>query len=231
MKFKGKWLPESDKYKQACLRLADDLTDFKQDPDYIGYVGNDTRGAGVILAFDKVVNLPYVSENDKVGSPTLHEGKSAGTLRFMKVVQDTLEWDIKDIVEIGGGYGGQALVFNKLRPTKYTIIDIPEALKLAKAYLKDIKVKFISSENVPKIETDLLISDYCISELNNKGVDFYLDRIKAKYYYFTCNNMGESKDYLVNRLKEFCDITVVPEEPKTSHHDNYVIYAVANNNV
>ena len=130
MKFKGNWLPEKQIYKETCLRLAKDLTNFKQDKDYIYYVGNDVRGQAVVEAFDKVVKLPYIKENDKIGNPRLHNGKSAGTLRFMKVYQDIQRFKYNDIVEVGGGYGGQCLVIQKIKPVKYTIIDIPAYINL-----------------------------------------------------------------------------------------------------
>lgn len=224
-------MPEKQSYKDACLRSSKDMINFKRDKDYVGYVGNDTRGNDVVSAFDKVVKLPYIAKNDLVGNPVLHNGKSAGTLRFMKVVQDLNKFNFKDVVEIGGGYGGQCLVMKELRSVNYTIIDIPEALELSRAYLENYECSFISAEDVPKIETDLLISDYCLSELDKDGVDFYLERIRFKIGYFTINSGGEMRNYLINKLREFCVVDVVPEKPKTTHHNNYIIYALADNNL
>ena len=222
MKFNGKWKPETQDYRNTCLRLAKDLTNFKRDSYYIGFVGNDVRPKTTVEAFDKVVNLPYVSKNDKIGNPQLHNGKSAATLRFMKVVEDNYN-SVNRVVEIGGGYGGQCLVYKELCEVDYTIVDIPEALELSKAYLKanEVECNFISSEEFKKVDCDLLISDYCLSELDEKGIDFYLDNITFNVGYFTLNGMF---DYVINKLKGMgYNVNVYNEEPKTSKHENKVV--------
>lgn len=224
MKFNGKWKPETQDYRNTCLKLAKDLTNFKRDSYYIGFVGNDVRPKETVEAFDKVVNSEYVSKNDVIGNPMLHNGKSAATLRFMKVVEETNDAFISDIVEIGGGYGGQCLVYNEMNKNiNYTIVDLPEALELSKAYLKanEIECSFISSDKFTKLECCLLISDYCLSELDEKGIDFYLDNIKFKYGYFTINGMFE---YIPNKLKELgYKVEIEDERPATSKHKNKVV--------
>jgi hypothetical protein len=223
MKFKGKWNPEKDSYKDACLRLSKDLTNFKQDKQYIPFVGNDIRPLPTVEAFDKVVKLPYVSKNDVIGNPILHNGKSAATLRFAKVVQD-IKGNYKKVIEIGGGYGGQCLVMKELVDVDYTIIDIPEALELSKAYLKanNVDCSFMSSQAVKPSQCDLLISDYCISELDQAGIDFYLDHIKFKIGYFTLNARF---DNVINRLKQEYRVVVDDEIPATSRHKNIIVKA------
>lgn len=233
MKFNGKWLPEHDRYKKSCVRSAKNLLHFKQDPDYIKYVGNDVRGQAVVNAFDKVVTLPYVQKNDTWGNPITWGGKSAGTLRFMKVVQDLEKWQFNSVVEIGGGYGGQCLVMKEFKDVEYTIIDIPDALTLSRTYLKanDVKCNFISSDNVPEIECDLLLSDYCLSEFNVDGVEFYLNRVKSKYSYITSNANGKMKEDLEQSLSKRYSITSLPENPKTTHHNNTIYYGVAHSDL
>ena len=224
MKFNGKWNPETNEYRKTCLRLSKDLTNFKRDSYYIGFVGNDTRPKETVEAFDKVVKSEYVSKNDVIGNPVLHSGKSAATLRFMKVVEETNDPFMSDIIEIGGGYGGQCLVYNQMNINiNYTIVDLPEALELSKAYLKanNVNCDFVSSEDFKPLECDLLISDYCLSELDNKGIDFYLDNIKFKRGYFTLNGQFE---YVQKKLiSKGYTIEVEPETPKTSRHYNEVV--------
>ena len=221
MKFSGKWLPDGRAYREACLRLSKNLDGFKVDPEYMGIVGNDTRGPDVVEAFDKVVKLPYVSSNDAIGSPVIHNGKSAGTLRYIKVVQDLLGCGIKSVVEIGGGYGGQCLVVRELLGVEYTIIDIPEALELSRAYLGGDQCTFISDQDVPELSCDLFLSDYCLGEMDPAGMDFYFSRVKALMYYITCNET--SADTIMGKLKSFCSDTYIEEEnPRTSRHRNYL---------
>jgi hypothetical protein len=129
-------------------------------------------------------------------------------------------------VEIGGGYGGQCLVYKEMQDVDYTVVDIPESLELSGAYLKanDIESTLISSESFKPIETDLLISDYCLSELTDEGIDFYLDNIKFKHGYFTCNGQF---DYIESKLKSLgYKVTIKDEVPATSRHKNKVMYAV-----
>lgn len=229
MKFHGRWLPDSESYRETCLRLANNLDGFKQDPKYIRYVGNDNRKAPVVEAFDRVVTLPYVAKNDAIGSPRLHNGKSAGTLRFMRVVQELQHLPIATVIEIGGGYGGQCLVMKEVVDVEYTIVDIPEALELSKAYLEANKVVagYVSSEAVPMMTCDLMISDYCLSELDKEGVLFYLSRIRSKYIHITCNAIGERQEWLLDTLRKRYHLTIAEENPKTSHHPNIIIYGVA----
>lgn len=231
--FSGKWNPEKQSYKNACLRLSKDLSKFKVDPEYIPFVGNDTRPAETVNAFYQATKgMEYVSDNDRIGSPILHNGMSAGTLRFMKVYKDITSRfsNFKVVTEIGAGYGGQRLIFGhytKPNPINYQIIDIPESLELSKAYLKangyDSNTKFISSENVPSIITDILISDYCLSEFDKDGIDFYLDKIKFKFGYFTLNGQF---DYIKETLeKRGYLVEIEDENPPTSRHKNKIYYA------
>lgn len=239
MSFDGKWLPDSEKYRQACLKAAEEIrltgnSDFKRWPDYIQYVGNDVRPPRVVEAFDNVVKDEYVSLNDKIGNPKLHNGKSAGTLRYMKVAQDVeqlLGDDILDcsIVEIGGGYGGQAVIFNELFDWifDYKILDIWEARELQYQYLNRLGItpNLCTVDEFTSLHTGdtLLLSDYCLSEFDEAGVRFYLERISARYCYVTCNSQGKQREMLLRCLSEQYDIEVTDEFPKTSHHPNILI--------
>lgn len=220
-----KWTADSEKYRKACLRAANDLTNFKQDPDYFSHVGNDTRGADVVEAFDKVVYLPYVSKNDKLGNPSLHNGKSAGTLRYMKVYQDIKYTKPESIVEIGGGYGGQCLVIKEFMPDiDYGIIDIEEACELQKAYLNANDVDGVLSISKPCIVTaDLCIADYSLTEFDEELIRYYVTLVGAEQWYIT----GSQNIELVCSILQDFDYTthVSPEHPITSRHYNYLIRA------
>lgn len=243
MKFNGKWLPDDQAFRQECLKIAKDLTGFKKNKIYCKYINNDNRSKETAIAFHNHIMLFYpelwsclqvFKLNDKVGSPTLHfiDGKeiSPGTLRFMKVLGDIFfNMDVarQKIVEIGGGYGGQCKTITALYDhVSYTIIDIPESLEVSKAYLNDPSVTFMSCENIQQRQYDLVISDYCISELDEKGIDFYIDSVvnHCKAGYFTCNKIGAT-EHLIKRLEENFTLRITPEEPKTSKHDNIIIYA------
>jgi putative sugar O-methyltransferase len=77
----------------------------------------------------------------------------------------------KKIVEIGGGYGGQARVlFLEFMNLDYTIIDLPEVLLLINKFtesanLNSGKLNLFSALDFPTIKSDLVISNYAFSEL------------------------------------------------------------------
>lgn len=244
MKFSGQWLPDDTAFRQECLKIAADLTAFKKNPVYCRFINNDNRPLGTAIAFHKHIkeNYPYLLElidtfkkNDEVGSPTLHQiGDhliSPGTLRFIKVLGDIMSFDPLSIVEIGSGYGGQCKITRSIFDVRYTLIDIPESLAVAKAYLgEEEDIYFMSCENIGPLKADLVISDYCLSEMDRDGIDFYLKSV-VQYCsngYFTCNNIGVT-NYLIDQLREmFHQVTVQPEKPKTSRHINIIVHAMGN---
>lgn len=149
MKFEGRWFPDNKEFREECLKISQDLTDFKSNVIYQRHI-------------------------------------SPGMQRFIKVKKDISVFDYSSVVEIGSGYGGQCQI---IKCKNYTLIDIPESLEVAKAYLKknNIKANFISTENIKNIKADLCISNYALSELNNQGIVFYMNNIikYCKYIYLT----------------------------------------------
>lgn len=248
MSFNGRWLADSAAFRAECLKIAKDLTGFKKNPVYCRYINNDNRPRETAEAFYWHIRRMYpwlatpqmlqlFGMNDKIGEPTLYyiEGTviSPGTLRFIKVLGDvTAAFGMpSSIVEIGAGYGGQCLIFKLASMVDYTIIDIPESLEVSKAYLGmlDVQTNFISKITEP-VGADFVISDYCISEMDRAGIDYYIGNVvrHCRNGYFTCNMIGEVS-HLEKRLKEtFSFVTSQPEEPKTSRHPNIIIYAMDN---
>ena len=106
--------------------------------------------------------------NDSIGAPRTYDynfGKfSPTTLRYISVLSDLsqLKLDDKDIVEIGAGYGGQYTVLRQyVKPRSYTIIDLPEVIKLQRRYIKlqkldDIELNFYSLDDLPELRGDVL---------------------------------------------------------------------------
>lgn len=249
--FSGTWLPSTTSYlqtyKQACKDIvSNDLKDFKKYPPYTQFIANDVRDQIVARAFYNHLkyNAPVIlgrykdefSINDKIGNSNIYNfdgiNVSPGTLRFMKVIGDIIPMSgsIKKIIEIGSGYGGQCLAFKVYDPEiDYTLLDIPESLAVADLYLKKNKIQHqsISSDNVQITEEyDLCISDYCLSEFDEVGVQFYLTNVlsRCKYAYITTNSIGQSLSKLMTQLSSIFSVTrISAEEPKTSPHSNYII--------
>lgn len=253
MKFTGKWIPDDQAFRQECLKISKDLSGFKKNPVFCRFINNDNRSYETAVAFYKYIVNKYpqlieffevFKENDKIGDPTTYNlGPhviSPGTLRFIKVLGDITPLLIikpkvdgaYHIAEIGSGYGGQCAVIKAVFPNcYYDLIDIPESLAVAKSYLKGKdRVKFFDCNNIDHWGHDLVISDYCISELDQDGVDFYINAViqYSRQGYFTCNGAGVLNYFVEQLHKIFFQVRVVREEPKTSKHSNFIVYAMGN---
>lgn len=161
--------------------------------------------------FDKFV------ENDLIGCPRqyYYEGKkiSPTTLRYIKNALDLSaicnQEKISKIVEIGGGYGGLCKTLSVLCDyDEYINIDLPDIVKFQKKYLSNFsklqsKTKFIPCNELDDIfDIDILISNYCLSELNfEKQLEYYKKVIKnSKIVYITYNFMIENCENNYNML-------------------------------
>lgn len=243
MKFQGKWLPESDSFKETCLEISKDLCGFKRNPEFIKYIGNDMRKIDVAKSFYDYIKDKYMyllqydyRINDIVGDPNIfifdNKEISPGTLRFIKVIGDICEHfgNVRKIVEIGSGYGGQALVFNIVQNVNYTCIDIPECLEVARSYHNTLGWKschYISTDNIKQQEYDLCISDYCLGEMDLDGIKFYIKNVifQCKYAYITANRDGQYFSTMCAILMDnFKTVDCLDEEPKTTKHNNCIIY-------
>ena len=85
-------------------------------------------------------------------------------------------------------------------------------------------------EIFPVKEYDLVISNWCLSELNYEGITFYLENVinKCQYGYFLINFVAlgcdEKQDFLINGLKKiFSSVIIEKEYPRTNAKQNYVL--------
>lgn len=85
------------------------------------------------------------SSNDDIGSPQLFDYGghifAPDTIYYIKVLSDLIKFlgplDNLDIIEIGGGYGGQCkIIYDLFKPNTYIIIDSDQACKFQKEYLE-----------------------------------------------------------------------------------------------
>jgi len=150
----------------------------------------------------------------------------------MKILHDiTSNFDnITSIVEIGSGYGGQCKVIKDYLDVEYTCIDQPNCLALCEAYLRELKVdaNFMNAQQVRPLFPDLTISTYCISELDEIGINFYFDDIikNSKSIYFIVGNYKEDMPrhkHLIKKCEEFFNISIHKESPQTTKHHNIII--------
>ena len=169
--------------------------------------------------------------NDKYGLPTIVDyafgSISPSTLRYIKILSDLSQFNLEDIdiVEIGGGYGGQYTVLRQYaKPKSYTFVDLPEVLKLQKKYIEknnldDIELHFYDSDNLPSCTCDLVISNYAISECDTEIQDIYISKIikNSKRGYMIHNKFrGYDIDTFIDLSTKKVQIT--DEKPQTNLH-------------
>lgn len=155
---------------------------------------------------------------------------SPSSIRYIRHAYDVckhmISKNLNDItlIEIGGGYGGLALIMSEvaaifgIRVQKYIIYDLPSVQKLQKYYLS---LHTISMEiewrdcatfgaDVSSDTTNVLVSCYCISEVPNGIRKQYLrnllPNIKAAFFVW---NWGSKEDLPSDRDER-------PEIPDTS---------------
>lgn len=206
------------KYLVVCRQAVADpevYKDFKNNPGYSyalehpNYQAQGQSFLEVALSEAKkhgITDIPWplILCNDAVGNPerfvykltdSLTADVSPTTLRYVKTAMLILphlaaSYDGEvDIVEIGGGYGGQAVVLFAMaqlfgvKIASYTIFDLENASKLQQKYISEFR------EHVPadKFEfrpygqssfdvkpNSFVISNYCISEIQEPIRDHYL---------------------------------------------------------
>ena len=189
-------------------------------------------------------NFDLFKDNDVLGKPRIHNfpriGKtSPTTLRYVAVASEVKELfagqEISNMVEIGAGYGGQALIFEKMSYfSKYKIFDLPDVQLLIAKYLANFEVRGVSFPdiyNVNIVESDLVISNYAFSELPRNLQEIYLERVikHAKNGYLLMNsgkdNLTGRSDgkFSIDELRIIIpEIQVLKENPITGP-DNYLI--------
>ena len=174
---------DDSRYPQYCQNAADNTSlfaQFKNNPIYSGVMETVSyeQGKEYLEAIRKQSpelfdHLEAFKANDTLGNPPKFYYDGVGeisptTLRYIKIASDIKRLfgslDQCSIIEIGGGYGGQCKILADIfHFKKYTIIDLPGPLALAKRFLKELDVKnvyFLSPESViPDQAFDLVIWD------------------------------------------------------------------------
>jgi hypothetical protein len=206
------------------------------------------------------VRIPWnlVCLNDRIGNPEMFEYQttfdktqflSPTTLRYvlacLNIFPDIKKWYGGDgdksescdeekglnIVEIGGGYGGQCLItfilsslFN-VQISSYTIFDLEPVSKIQEKYLNDVsklhyalpmdKIHFKTyHENMNLEHKDcFLISNYCLGEVKSEVVRVYFDKLfdNISHGYMSWN-INPVPRYIINR---YPFLNIKPETPQT----------------
>lgn len=194
---KESWQIES-KFKQEfldfCELAASDDEVFKtfRDNDRVKtIIENSTEEHGIKTE-------KWLFENDffTVGRFTPTELRYAYTMKLIEKLFNQVIMGF-DLVEIGGGYGGQCEMINRDRCNKsYTIYDLPQVQKLQARYLKDYYITPIFPEGIPEApKHDLLISWCAWSELDLATRKEYVEKVISKADRFIiCSNYNFYED-------------------------------------
>jgi putative sugar O-methyltransferase len=216
-------ISDTRSYTHLCARAASDaraFSTFKRQPAYTAILehvscelGREYLETALARSPKLEAQLEAVRRNDLHGSPrTCNYGQygvfSPTTLRYLKVLSDleVLFGDLtrRSVVEIGVGYGGQCYVASTFGFERWTLIDLPPVLRLARRYLETLGVEHIAfAEPGAVMSADLLISNYAFSECTRDVQEMYLDTVLSRCLtgYMTCNFMdGMGRGELVNRL-------------------------------
>lgn len=181
-------------------------------------------------------------QNDLIGNANVCDYPivkqiSPSTLRYVKVLSDIIKLGIdlteKDVVEIGGGYGGQCLILSKyFKFRSYTIIDLPEPLLLSDKYLKLNGISNVLFKDISELgkdtNYDYCVSNYAFSECSKEIQDEYLEAVinRSKNGYMTLNfisHIFSLESYSSNELLEKITSSYLIDEEPRSHGSNTIL--------
>jgi hypothetical protein len=218
-----------DKYREILEHVTPELGN-----QYLAYIRsmtsiNDTDIAAYCSINDTVGGSIKVRYEDLYVSPSslryiFHAHLILTHMKSLKIYST-------NIVEVGGGYGGLCLAVHYfanvygLSINSYTIIDLPNPLKLQRLYLSKVSaslnVNFVDASNYGEQigNKDLfLICNYCFSEISSENQKGYIQNLfpKVSHGFMTWNFIP------VYNFKP--DIKVEAEYPLTGKDNKYVYF-------
>ena len=259
--FKNKELKSSSdngEYPELALKAALDpatFSVFRRHHKYTGILEHVSKKQGE--QYLNIIREKYKLKNDeifqileplmKVGNPKLLRLKglsnkiSTTGLRYLKIALDIKHLtgtNIGNIVEIGCGYGGQAIILDKLLEIEsYTFFDLWQVNLLIKRFIENSNFGTKYSVSTIKEDSynlrnswDFCISNYAFSELPKALQEIYINRIlsKTRKGFMLMNSgvsgeFGDIKNYsqkeLLNRLRN----SHIQKEIPLSYVNNYLL--------
>lgn len=254
-------------YSQSCLEFSkeeDKFKNFKKDnryrtilegapkqfSDYYAQRINSHKEKDLFYQ-----NIDFFKENDKVGNPDLYEEEGIGlispsTLKFASNCLDIISFirqfgdlkNIKNIVEIGGGYGGLCLILsNFIKFDSYTLVDLPEASNLANRYLSNFKKVYSKVNCVPCNDLEQIKDnkfDLCIAinSLSECDIDTQINYFNkfvsnSKYSYIVRNPDTQERLEHHKKTKEILPDTFLIDDSNRVEEwwsNNIIVYIKTN---
>lgn len=182
-----------------------DVNNFKQNlnvnymTEHINHIVNDYGAKSWyneckkfnLLKIEQIIEL--INKNDTIGNPfkvfvnSEIPETSSNTLKYIyfgliqanQIIKENIK--LKNILEIGGGFGGQCLITQmifemlNIKYDKYILIDLPNIIEYQKEYLKinnmDNKCEYITTDEYKNmiIPDDIFFfSSYSLSEISHE---------------------------------------------------------------
>lgn len=245
---------DSGFYPEAARRAAQDaraFATFKRNPFYRQVLEHVSGEQGTQYLEQIQMKWPHLIEdidkfkiNDEIGDPFRTTYSPIGeisptTLRYLKVACDLRELfgDLTefDVVEIGGGYGGQFLLVDQLwQLASWTVFDLDPVLQLITRYLECHLVNSVYKPTTlnrfdsQTARFDLAISNYAFSELPKALQLRYISKVlsRAKRGYMTMNSgktAGHGQGMTIPELRAYFPALQVLDEVPLTFADNYIL--------
>ena len=190
--------------------------------------------------------LEAISCLQSIGHPILHKIKglpdpvSTTALRYLKVALEIKALRGKylgHVVEIGCGYGGQAVILDKIADIdSYTFIDLWQVNMLIKRFIEasplscNYSISTLREAVRPRNSWDFAISNYAFSELPKGLQEKYLADIilVSQHGYMTMNSgiggsHGEVANMSLAELQSALHTSSVIEERPLTSSKNYIL--------
>ncbi|HIL27325.1 MAG TPA: putative sugar O-methyltransferase [Nitrospinaceae bacterium] len=231
---------------QQQLNLPAEFWYFKGDPVYRGILEHTDRDQALeylelsrkkvdAKTFSELVQLfekndlygktikEYLGEDIGYASPS-----NARYLHHSLLIKEHFDkFQTKNIVEIGGGYGGLCLYLKSMSDCNYYIFDLPAVMLLQDKYLKahGLHCNFLSFEcNLP--EDFFLVSNYCYSEIRDKSIREKYKTVIEKSVggFMLWNAEATGNDVTLSETFKDRKIEVCPETPLTGRNNVEIYY-------
>jgi len=222
------------------------IYDYREILEHVDYNLGNAYLSRIKMNENEILNFTdKFIENDKIGNPRRYNYAGIGmisptTLRYISVATDLRrifgKKGMDHVAEIGGGYGGQASILNKIDWfNQYSIYDLEDVQFLIKKFLKSQNmnnVLFPSIKNPNESNYDLVISNYAFSELPKELQLVYMEKIllRSKNGYLIMNSGRSNRTHRSNgkmslaEIKNFIPNLDILEENPITGPDNYVIF-------
>lgn len=194
--------------------------------------------------------IDIITKNDAIGGPVTYDFNgitmSPSNLRYiyhaLLIKSKCLKWfpnkkSIR-ILEIGGGYGGLCLylktIFNEVS-IDYTIIDLPEPSNLQNKFLKQVgmegarSVPYTKIDDLSKEKFDLVISNYCLSEISLENQKEYFTKliVNCDKKFYIWNYLTRKKKFFIFKSKDIDflnkkDYIIEPERTLTGAYNEFI---------